>query len=204
MTTTLAPHPAESVTRLGPDSNGMLMTSEEFGALEEVERGYRYELIRGLVIVSPPPNPGSRGPAQELGRLLLNYRDDHPLGKAMDDTLPENYIRVETDWRIADQVIWCGLGRRPDADNDVPTIAIEFVSAGKRNRHRDYVEKCNQYIACGVKEHWIIDRFRRSLTVVTADAKDQVFDEKVLYKTPLLPGFELSLEHLLAVADGWT
>ena len=207
MTTVLTPSPlfeaVEPVTRLSPGSNGMLMTSEEFGDVTEAERGYRYELIRGIVIVSPPPSPASRGPNEELGRLLLNYRDDHPLGKAMDDTLPENYVRVEDDWRIADRAIWCGLGRRPNADNDVPTIAVEFVSVGSRSRRRDYIEKRNQYIARGVREYWIIDRFRRSLAVVFADGKDQVFGEKAIYETPLLPGFELPMEKLLSLADRW-
>lgn len=194
---------AEAAVSLGPESNGMLMTPEEFDAVEDAERGYRYELIRGVVIVTPPADEGQRGPNEELGRLLLNYRDGHPLGAALDDTLPENYVRVEDDWRIADRVIWCGLGRRPDARTDAPTIAVEFVSAGTRNRRRDYVEKRRQYLRRGVKEYWIIDRFRRRMTVVFADDSERFVEEADTYSTPLLPGFELPLARLLAVADRW-
>lgn len=193
---------AEPVVVLGPDSNGMLMTPEEFDAVSAAEPGHRYELIRGVVIVSPPPDEAQRGPNEELGRLLLNYRDGHPRGSALDDTLPENYVRVEDDWRIADRVIWCGLGRRPDARADAPTIAVEFVSAGTRSRRRDYVEKRRQYLARGVKEYWIVDRFRRRMTVVSAGAERAV-SETETYSTPLLPGFELPLARLFAVADRW-
>jgi Uma2 family endonuclease len=191
------------VLRLDHASNGMLMTPEEFDAVEDAERGFRYELIRGVVIVSPPPDEGQRGPNEELGRLLLNYRDDHPQGSALDDTLPENYVRVEGDWRIADRVIWCGLGRRPDPRNDVPTIAVEFVSAGSRSRRRDYVEKRRQYLSRGVKEYWIVDRFRRQMNVVQADGPERIVNEEELYQTSLLPGFDLPLAKLLSVADRW-
>jgi Uma2 family endonuclease len=56
----------------------------------------------------------------------------------------------------------------------------------------------------GVKEYWIIDRFRRRLTVVrggTDPATEIVITEQDTYTTPLLPGFELPLAQLLAVAD---
>ncbi len=189
--------------RLDHASNGMLMTSEEFDAVEDAERGVRYELIRGVVNVSPLPGEGQRAPNEELGHLLLTYRESHAQGSALDDTLPENYVRVEDDWRIADRVIWCGLGRRPDPRNDVPTIAVEFVSAGSRSRRRDYVEKRRQYLSRGVKEYWIIDRFRRQMTVVHADGSERVVTEESLYQSPLLPGFILPLAKLLSVADRW-
>jgi Uma2 family endonuclease len=103
-------------------------------------------------------------------------------------------------------VIWAGLGRLPRPKVDVPTIAVEFVSAGKRNWLRDYEEKRDEYMALGVREYWVIDRFRRTLTVFRkARRKWQklVIREGETYQTPLLPGFELPLAELLAVADQW-
>lgn len=194
---------AEPAVRLGPESNGMLMTPEEFDAVADAERGFRYELVHGVVVVTPPPDEAQRGPNEELGYLLRRYKEEHPRGASLDDTLPENYVRVEDDWRIADRVIWCGLGRLPDARKDVPTVAVEFVSVGTRNRRRDYVEKREQYLRRGVKEYWIIDRFRRKMTVVFADGTERAIAENEVYATPLLPGFELPLARLMAVADRW-
>jgi Uma2 family endonuclease len=58
----------------------------------------------------------------------------------------------------------------------------------------------------GVCEYWIIDRFRRILTVVrqTPDGpREQIVSEGETYTTPLVPGFELPLKRLLALADRW-
>ena len=88
----------------------------------------------------------------------------------------------------------------------MPTIAVEFVSAGKRAWQRDYLEKRGEYLEVGVKEYWIIDRFRRTMTVYTpADEGygEQVVLEHEVFITPLLPGFELPLAKLLAAADKW-
>ena len=99
-----------------------------------------------------------------------------------------------------------GLGRRPDPTIDVPAIAVEFVSAARRDRRRDYEEKRHEYQEAGVVEHWIVDRFLRILTVYRNSPQgsvEVVVSEQETYQTPLLPGFELPLARLLAVADRW-
>jgi Uma2 family endonuclease len=192
---------------LGPQHNGIRMTPEEFDSITEYDDLYRYELIHGVVIVNPIPSAEERGPNQELGHLLLGYREDHPQGSSLDDTLEEEYVRTGDSRRRADRVIWAGLGRRPDLGSDIPTIVVEFVSAGLRNWQRDYVEKRDEYLALGVAEYWVFDRFERNLTVFrkTADAwEQQIVRENEVYRPELLPGFELALARLLAVADRWS
>jgi Uma2 family endonuclease len=191
------------ITRLGPESNGMRMTKQEFRAVKDWDELFRYELIHGVVIVAPPAAEGERGPNGELEYLLRLYRDSHPQGFAFDDSLFEQEIDTGDCIRRADRVIWTGLGRRPDPDRDVPTIVVEFVSPGTNARRRDYEEKRREYAAIGVKEYWIIDRFRRTLTVCRGRRKPLVVQEKETYTTDLLPGFELPLVKLLAAADRW-
>ena len=94
----------------------------------------------------------------------------------------------------------------PDPKHDTATIAVEFVSTGRRNRRRDYEDKRREYEEAGIREYWIIDRFERTLTVFKKHGKSfqkRVVKEKQNYATDLLPGFELPLAHLLAVADRW-
>jgi Uma2 family endonuclease len=125
-------------------------------------------------------------------------------GAALDLTVPEHLIRTPDSRRRADRVIWTGLGRTPNTRQDQPTIAIEFVSASKRNFQRDYLDKRDEYLSAGVLEYWIIDRFRRRMTVVRGRAEqvtEMVITEQETYTTPLLPGFALPLAQLLAVAD---
>ena len=194
---------APPVRRLGPESNGMLMTPEEFAAVEDWDELYKFELVHGVLIVVPPPPEGERGPNSRLDQWLWNYHDDHPNGSSLDDTLPEQELETLSGIRRADRVIWCGLGRQPKPKKDVPAIVIEFVGKHSRDRKRDYDEKRSEYAAIGVKEYWVIDRFRRTMTVCRGKTKKQVFKESETYCPELLPGFELPLAKLLEIADRW-
>jgi len=189
---------------IGPDANGMRLDPDEFD-VADAERGWRYELIRGVLIVSPAPLEEERDPNEELGFLLRSFKDHHPEGAALDKTLPEHDIHVGDDRRRADRAIWAGLGRHPRR-NETPTIIVEFVSAGRRSRQRDYEEKRDEYRQLGVQEYWIIDRFQRTLPVHARRGDvdtSLVVAESETYATSLLPGFELPLARLIALADGW-
>jgi Uma2 family endonuclease len=198
--------PAEPVVLLEPGLAGTLMTPEEFDAAEIGDELYDYELINGVLVVSPPPLESERDPNEELGHLLRTYREQHPQGAALDKTLPEQTIRTAANRRRADRLIWAGLGRVPNPRVDLPTIIAEFVSKERRDRQRDYVEKRREYMELRVAEYWIIDRFRRIMTVVRNlpdGPQDHTIGEHEVYRTPLLPGFELPLARLFALADQW-
>jgi Uma2 family endonuclease len=183
----------------------MLMSAREFDRAEFVD-GYRHEVIHGILVISPFPPASERDANDELGYLLRAYHHHHPEGVALNATLHEHTVRTRENRRRADRVIWAGLGRRPRR-RDTPTIVVDFVSTGKRDRPRDYGEKYREYLARGVEEYWILDRFRRILTVCTrrqGKVKRQVVRERKTYKTNLLPGFELPLAQLFALADSWT
>jgi len=189
---------------LGPDSSGVCLTPEEFDAAE-FEEGWRYELIHGVLVVSPPPLRKERDPTEELGNWLRTYQESHPQGRALDATFHEDTVVTHLDRRRADRVIYAGLGRDPQ-EGEVPAVVVEFVSAEKRSVIRDYEEKRDEYLGIGVREYWIIDRFARGLTVYRLHGSSytqQVVREGEVYTTPLLPGFELRLDGLLERADRW-
>jgi Uma2 family endonuclease len=57
-----------------------------------------------------------------------------------------------------------------------------------------------------VREYWVVNRFRRTLTVYIFGGEtdqERVIGENETYQTPLLPGFELPLARLLTLADRW-
>jgi Uma2 family endonuclease len=183
------------------------MTPEEFDALppSRFVRGFRYEVINGVLVVSPPPGVGERSLNDYLGYLLTTYREGHHEGSVIDDTLPEQTVAA-TNRRRADRVIWTHLGRKPDELADVPSIVIEFVSIKRRDALRDYELKRNEYMAAGVREYWIIDRFRRIMTVYRPGSGRPtrvVVSEGGTYVTDLLPGFALPLAPLLGRSDRW-
>ncbi len=195
--------PEANVLVLGPGLAGTLMTPEEFDRAEAADRSFTYELIRGVLVVAPPPLEEERGPNEELGFQLRLYKTQQPQGSALDDTLPEQHVPTSGNRRRADRVIWAGLGRVPNPLTDLPTIVAEFVSEGRRNRHRDYIEKRAEYLAAGICEYWIIDRFERTFTACRSDGPDVSVTETDTYTTPLLPGFQLSIGRLFEVADRW-
>jgi Uma2 family endonuclease len=200
----MARRPRPTGLYLGPDSAGITLTPRQFDEADFLE-GWRYELIHGVLVVSPTPLEQERDPNEELGVILRNYRGTHPQGRCIDKTLPEHTVRVRRNRRRADRVIWIGLGRVPTR-RDVPSVIAEFVSKGKRDWVRDYVEKRDEYMAIGVLEYWVFDRFRRTMTVFTRQGrriKKATLGENGTYITSLLPGFELPLKKLFALADEW-
>jgi Uma2 family endonuclease len=186
------------------ESAGILMTPEEFDAVEEYDECYTYELIHGVLVVNSFPGPEEAAPNELLGYLLWDYRERDSRGHVVDETLPLQYVRTSIGRRIANRLIWVGLGRTPNSKRDHATIAVEFVSAGRRNRQRDYEEKRHEYGASGIREYWIFDRFRRTLTVVTytgPQETERVIQEAQTYESLLLPGFVIPLGRILAAAD---
>lgn len=192
---------------LGPDHNGISMTPAEFDSVTESVPGHRYELVRGVVIVSPIPSELHDDLSDELGHLLRDYKERHLNGASLDATLPNRYVLGTPQRRIADRVLWAGLGRQPDPNRDPPRATVEFLSSGRRNWCRDLDEKREEYAAAGIEEYWVIDRFRRQMTVFRRrddrTIEEQVFAEDAVYTTPILPGFELCLRQLFRVADRW-
>lgn len=202
-TIAIAPPPLENLVpkSVRSEHNGLPMTPEEFDAIQDWDDEFRYELKRGVLIVSPPPGFGELKPNDVLGHWLQSFQEQNPQGKSLDDTCNEVTLKTTTGRRRADRGVWCGLGRSADYRNDVPTIAIEFVGERTRDWRRDHIEKRAEYAEIGVKEYWVIDRFRRIMTVYRGATEECIVKEDEIYTTDLLPGFELNLKRLLEIAD---
>jgi Uma2 family endonuclease len=197
--------PAEKFV-LGPEHAGMLMTPEEFDAIDDWDDLYRYELIRQVLVVVPLPGEVEADLNEELGCLLRSYRQEHPRGLELDATLPVHYLRIKESRRIVDRAVWCGRRCRPNPRTTIPSVLIDIVPAARKDRPRDYGVKRRLSMKLGVAEYWIIDRFRRVMKVSINDPagpREITVAEHEIYSTPLLPGFELPLARLFALADQW-
>src|SRR4028118_359898 len=93
--------PAISRSRLGPRSSGTLMTPEEFDDRPEWhwDDRFRYELIRGSLVVTPVAGPAERDPDGYLGYLLQRHRETHPQGSTIDATRLAKQASVGEDRR---------------------------------------------------------------------------------------------------------
>ncbi len=68
--------------RFGPGSAGLLLTPEEFDAIsyDQCNKRFRYELIRGVLVVSPMAGRSQTSPNDYLAYLLWNYHRNSPPG----------------------------------------------------------------------------------------------------------------------------
>lgn len=196
--------PRSKRLRLGPDQNGIVLTADEFDAAS-FEEDWRYELIHGVLVVSPIPSEAERDPNGVLGAYLTLYQKTHPQGSSLDVTLFEHEIPIGDNRRKVDRVLWAGLGRLP-VPEELPTVAIEFVSKRRRDQIRDYETKRDEYLEAGIQQYWVVDRFKETLTVFAlarGRLKTKVFHANQAFRTDLLPGFELNLQELFHHANRW-
>ena len=96
----------------------------------------------------------------------------------------------------------------PSRRKDPPRIAAEFVSSGRRNRQRDYVDKRQEYQEAGIEEYWIIDPQARRITVLALEGNEyRVHGEFVPGQkatSAMFSEFTVEVTALFAVGEGRT
>lgn len=141
--------------------------------LDEVHRlpddGNKYELVRGELFVTPPPNDDHETVLARLSRILDRYVEANDLGLVYH---PRSVVRFEGSEVEPDLMV-----RRPspgikDAWEHAPrpTLIVEVFSP--TTRRRDQVEKKRLYLDVGIDEYWMVDPERRSVTVVRPGRAD--------------------------------
>ena len=168
----------------------------------DFEEGWRYELVRGIVIVTQVPSPEHGDVVDRVTELFVVYRIANRGVVQYRAGGGECRIRLpgmQCD-RHPDQAVY--LNPRPKGPNVwarwVPSIVVEVVSDGGEDR--DYVEKREEYLRVGVLEYWIIDPAQRRMLVLRrlGDIWQEIpLGEDAVHRTELLPGLEANVGDLL-------
>jgi Uma2 family endonuclease len=144
-------------TVAGPRYNGLRMSADEYFALPD--DGYRYELLDGVVIMTPAPTFGHQRVARELTLQLGKYLDEHPVGEMLYEVDIDLGPGPEGgDLVYRPEIVFYAGDRSKNEDKRLvgpPDLVIEVVSP--LSRSYDKVTKRNDYQRCGVREYWIID-----------------------------------------------
>jgi Uma2 family endonuclease len=124
----------------------------------EPDDGHRYELIDGVLIVSPAPTPIHQRAVFRLARLLEDAcPDDLEVFVAPLDVLLADDTVLEPDVLVA---------RRKDLSERnlpaPPVLAVEVLSPS--TRRFDYMLKRSRYEAAGMPAYWVVDPAAPSLT----------------------------------------
>ena len=189
--------------RIGPADHGRAMSLDDFLAAEWAD-GHLYELSRGVVDVTEVPGLPHGRTVRRLARLFILYDIDNP--GVINHGAGGGECRICLPWmasdRHPDQAIYTQPPPEPDAPHLwarwVPTVVVEVLS--KRDEHRDFVLKREEYRNMGVGEYWILDRYARAMHVDRRAG--EAWEELVLgpadiHRTGLLPGLEVHVGELL-------
>ena len=159
---------------LGPDDDGREMSLDAYLACEKTE-GYRYELARGRIVVSFVPNRLHLAVLLAVENLLVDWQRDGRRGEyqildasKMALLVPEYDSVRHPDTCVYPWPMPAEVDGRQLWETWLPSLAVEVVSPG--SRHRDYVEKREEYLAAGVGEYWIVDPKDKCLLQLVADA----------------------------------
>ena len=176
--------------------NGVRMTADEFFDLPD--DGYRYELVQGVVVMSPSPKPRHQLVATEILRQLANYLHARRIGRV----LPDTDVHLGRDVAGKDFVyrpdILFILAERWRIENNrlvgPPDLAVEVVSPG--SRRFDSQTKKEDYERFGLREYWLVDPERRSMTFYRRDDQGRFVEALIdgdVFRSEAVPGFELEL-----------
>ena len=176
-----------------PHYAGLRMTADEF--LELDGDGFRYELVNGVVGVSPSPALRHQRIAMEISRQLAPFLHDHAVG----EIVPDVDVKFAEDLVYRPDLLFLAQDN-PAMDEDpirhLPDVVIEIISPS--TRRYDYETKRGDYERFGVREYWIVDPEESSMTFLRlVDGKYVVVEpEGDAFRSAVIDGFALDLTAL--------
>lgn len=143
--------------------HGLRMSADEYFALGETFE--RYELIDGVVVMSPSPTPLHQRILVIIVAEIHQYLKTRPLGNVyleLDVNLGQGPHGSDLVYRP--DVVFFSSGRltvRAKRVTVAPDLVVEVVSPG--SRRMDFETKKGDYERFGVPEYWIIDPEEKSM-----------------------------------------
>lgn len=179
------------------------LTYDDLVAMFPEDDGVHRELIDGEIFVTPSPFIRHQRLVIRLTTALANHLAAHPgQGEVFGSPLDV----VMTPYDVVEPDVLVVLDDQLDVLTDkhihgAPGIVVEILSKGTRKR--DLTIKRQLFDREGVREYWIVDPDRNTVTVHRR-AADGSFPLAATLSakaaetltTPLLPGWELQLERL--------
>jgi Uma2 family endonuclease len=192
------------VAILNPDILSDLRMSIDEYLSADFPEGHRYELVKGVVEMSPIPDIPHDRVVNKLHRWLMLSAEGRPdvvgyMSQRFAVTISTRETAREPDFGVygpAESPLQPGRKWR----DLTPMLVIEVVSQGQEPR--DYDDKRRDYWDAGVSEYWIADPQRKTLTVLSrhrVDWAEQVFSVGDAYHPANLPGLEIPVDELFRI-----
>ncbi len=176
-----------------------LLTVENYKILPE--NGPRYQLIEGDLYMAPAPNRYHQDISRNLEYILLDYLEEHPIGKLYD--APFDVYLDEHNVFQPDIVVVTNerLGILTDAGAEgAPDFVVEILSP--KTARLDREQKRRVYARTGVKELWIIAPETRTIEIFhladDAAVAARREGESDRFESPLFPGLQFDAAVIFA------
>ncbi|HEY7543554.1 MAG TPA: Uma2 family endonuclease [Blastocatellia bacterium] len=156
--------------------------------------GNRYELIEGELFMSRAPDLLHQIITANLVYFFKDYLRENPIGLIV----PTPGVIFSKYSSVIPDLVYISNERRKEIATGkhvtgAPDLAVEILSPGAENEHRDRAAKRQLYGKYGVKEYWIVDPKNKTVEiyrlqkrglrlVVTLSVRDEI-------PSPLLPSF---------------
>jgi len=137
---------------------GLRMSADEYLQLPNDE--FKYELVDGVVVLSPSPEPKHQQVLGEIHFQLKAFLRTHPIGSCY----------IETDIRLDARLVYrpelVFLRKERVRENwkriqVAPDLVLEVISP--ESRRYDSETKKGDYERFGVKEYWLIDPYQQTM-----------------------------------------
>jgi Uma2 family endonuclease len=164
--------------------------------------GYRYEVIDGVLSMSPPPLTRHQRVSMRIIDRLLEFLRTQPLGEILAAPvgvrLPNQSVPLQPDI-VFIRVERLGIINEAYIEG-VPDLLMEILSPS--NWLYDRREKMQVYQAAGVAEYWIIDPRAVTIEVYVLEQSIYVlagqYGRGEVAPSRLLPGFAVSVDDIFA------
>jgi len=192
---------------IGPSDHGRILTLEEYTRARETP-GYAYEIIDGVLNVSPNPSPSHDFWVGIVQQALSTYAAAHPS--------IANYVSQRCEVVVSgrpgptrpqpDLGVYCGFTDPAPSDwaHVCPKVVVEVVSP--RRERKDTMRNQHLYWAAGgVEEYWIVDPSAdpaapNLIALVRKPGEPEWIGNEVpfgkAHRSRALPGFSLNLKRL--------
>jgi Uma2 family endonuclease len=154
-----------------------LMTAEEFAQLPESPGGEQLELVRGVVVMAPPPETGHGRRAFKIGSWLARFVESHDLGEVTGEggyllaRDPDIVRAPDTAWLSKERV---SLSMMDEGYVEgAPELAVEVVS--RTDRDTDIADKVADYLRFGARRVWVVRGRQQTVTVFAPGGHAHVY-----------------------------
>ena len=131
--------------------------------------GTKYEVLSGVLYITPVPSTTHQSASSRLVRAIMNYVEQYDLGEVF--TAPTDVLLASEPVPVEPDILFIARGReaiiKEARVEGAPDLVIEIVSPS--NWPYDRKTKYGLYQQNGIPEYWLVDYRARSIEVFVLD-----------------------------------